>query len=101
MLSDFISNVQRQVVQSSHLGVSDSDIKVVKSDEMDKLLFQKMNMIVQATQSQMRMIQIQTTIQIQMMTQMMQATQAQVKQHTQATPAQVKHQAKQEEETQM
>lgn len=38
VLSDFISNVQRQVVQSSHLGVSDSDIKVVKSDEMDKIV---------------------------------------------------------------
>jgi len=38
VLSDFISNVQRQVVQSSHLGVSDTDIKVVKSDEMDKIV---------------------------------------------------------------
>ena len=33
VLSDFISNVQREVV---HLG--DSDIKIVKSDEMDKIV---------------------------------------------------------------
>jgi hypothetical protein len=37
VLSDFISNVQRQVVNSSHLGNS-SDIKIVKSDEMDKIV---------------------------------------------------------------
>jgi len=36
VLSDFISNVQRQVVNSSHLG--GSDIKIVKSDEMDKIV---------------------------------------------------------------
>ena len=36
VLSDFISNVQRQVVSSSHLG--GSDIKIVKSDEMDKIV---------------------------------------------------------------
>jgi len=33
VLSDFISNVQREVV---HLG--DSDIKIIKSDEMDKIV---------------------------------------------------------------
>ena len=35
VLSDFISNVQREVV---HLGDSSSDIKIVKSDEMDKIV---------------------------------------------------------------
>jgi hypothetical protein len=38
VLSDFISNVQREVVHSSNLGISNSEIKVVKSDEMDKIV---------------------------------------------------------------
>jgi hypothetical protein len=39
VLSDFISNVQREVVNSPSLGVSNSgDIKIVRNDEMDKIV---------------------------------------------------------------